>query len=51
MSGIRCMRASRERLGHGLLAIAVWRLLTRKDCDADPAPAAGDADVAERPRG
>ena len=29
-------------LSHGLLLIAVWRLVMRGDLDRDPAPEAGD---------
>ncbi|NCU11888.1 MAG: hypothetical protein GXC70_06975 [Sphingomonadaceae bacterium] len=31
-------------LSHGLLALAGWKLLTRADLDADPAPPADQAD-------
>lgn len=36
-------------LTHGLLAIAIWRLLQRPDLDEDPAAAQDDAAAPEPP--
>lgn len=36
-------------LSHGLLALAGWKLLTRQDLDADPAPPAAGEEQQDAP--